>query len=86
VLGIPGFELAGVNVYPNPATDQLHVTLPGNDKVVITLYNMSGAVIYSMEGNASDRYDIDLTGKAKGVYLLDMQTAGRTAKKKIVIQ
>lgn len=86
VLGIPQYELAGVNVYPNPAVDQLHIALPDNSKVVITLYNMAGDVIYSYEGNNSDNYNIDLSGNAKGVYLLDLQTANGVAKKKIVLQ
>lgn len=86
VLAVEGYELADVSISPNPATDQLHITLPSSEKVIITLYTLSGSVVYSYEGSAASRYDIDLSGRAKGVYLLDLQTAEGTAKKKIVIQ
>ncbi len=86
ILNIAGYELADVNVYPNPAAGMLHITMPDNEKVIITLYNVSGDIVYSYEGTASDRYDIDLSNTAKGVYFLDLQTAKGTAKKKVIVQ
>ncbi|MCW3083192.1 MAG: hypothetical protein JWP12_558 [Bacteroidetes bacterium] len=86
ILNIAGYELENVNVYPNPAAGVLHVTLPDNQKVIITLYNVSGDVVYSYEGAVSDRYDIDLSNAAKGIYVLDLQTEKGTAKKKVIVQ
>ena len=67
-----------MSIYPNPAIDQLNVTLSQNAEVVV--YNIMGQAIRNMEGHVGVN-TIDLSGLTSGVYFI---SAGSTTKKFIV--
>ena len=67
-----------MSIYPNPAVDQLNVTLSQNAEVVV--YNIMGQAIRNMEGHVGVN-TIDLSGLTSGVYFI---SAGSTTKKFIV--
>ena len=84
------FPDAGVNVgesvchnthmtlYPNPAVDQLNVTLSKNDEMVV--YNIMGQVVLTQEGHAGAN-TIDISSLNAGVYFVK---AGSDTQKFIV--
>jgi hypothetical protein len=67
---------ADILVYPNPATDVLHVRLDNitiKEKVSMALYNMQGQEVYVKEDKANTGYfskEIDMRNLPKGVYFL----------------
>ncbi len=67
-----------MTLYPNPAVDQLNVTLSQNAEIVV--YNMMGQVIRTLEGHAGAN-SIDLSGLNSGVYFI---SAGSDTQKFIV--
>ena len=67
-----------MSIYPNPAVDQLNVTLNQNTEVVI--YNIMGQAIRNMEGHVGVNA-IDLSGLNSGVYFI---SAGSNTQKFIV--
>jgi hypothetical protein len=70
-----------VRVSPNPTTEVLHVMA---DQVVnYRITNVLGATV--AQSNVENKFfDIDVTGLAKGIYLLSVQTANGESVKKFV--
>lgn len=56
-----------MTLYPNPATDQLSVTLSQNDEIVI--YNIMGQKVMSMEGRAGAN-TISISSLNSGIYFV----------------
>jgi hypothetical protein len=82
----------GVNfiVYPNPAHDKATVSIYVKENAVfnITLTDISGRTTWSENrvGNEGvNTYDIDLTRFSKGIYMLEVKSAGDSRKTKVVI-
>lgn len=78
-VGLPEVEHNNhVNVYPNPAVDQLSVTL--NKNATLTICNIMGQVIMTAEGHAGAN-TLDISSLSKGIYFV---TAGNDTQKFVV--
>ena len=66
------FGLGMISLYPNPASDVLNLVMPDNYELSgnITIYNTVGQTIYSASVSDTNMYSIDVSGFAKGVYLV----------------
>jgi hypothetical protein len=74
-------------IYPNPASNLLHVTLPEDlDPCTITIYNMVGGVVFSETYHAERAVEIPVNQLSNGVYLLKAEGHDQTLHKKIVVQ
>ncbi|MBD0259305.1 MAG: T9SS type A sorting domain-containing protein [Cytophagales bacterium] len=81
--GAPG-EI-GLKVYPNPATDQLHLQLAETaEPVQVQLYDPLGRLHYQgrLQGADGNRV-VDLTGLAPGLYVVQVESGGRTYRVKV---
>ncbi|MFT3753093.1 MAG: T9SS type A sorting domain-containing protein [Paludibacter sp.] len=68
--GLSGMKLAGIEVYPNPATDYLTVRL-GNEKTDrIAIYNSCGAVVREITPNENELIMIKLSDLKPAMYLI----------------
>ncbi len=74
--GISEIESGGINVYPNPVTDELYVEfLPSSKILTFTLCNILGERIYTAASSPFDaQLRFDLSKLSSGIYLL--QTEG----------
>ena len=73
------------NIYPNPTSDVLNVTLDGADNAVITLVNAVGSVVVQQNiGNSVTT--IPVQSLAKGYYFLIVQTSKGTKTHKVIIR
>jgi hypothetical protein len=74
--------------YPNPATSEVRITIPGNwqnKKVVYELYNASGTISKRKEtANSSQTETISLSSLAPGFYIIRANCEGEVAQQKIV--
>lgn len=63
-------------VYPNPATDQLSVKLNQNvtGKVVVSVVDLAGRIVSQQTFNANDKMDMNISGLAKGAYMVKVNT------------
>jgi hypothetical protein len=75
----------GVKVYPNPAVECLNIEIfsEGERSYSVTMYNMSGMVIYSQELNFSDSHwhvhNVQVREMVKGLYIVRVRCKdGRT--------
>jgi len=69
-------------IYPNPATTFLTV-MAGNGQHHVAIYDLYGRLHYSGVSLQNSRIDIGMF--SAGVYLVKVQTAGKTIVKKVVI-
>lgn len=74
--------------YPNPAVNQVRVTLPAEwqgKPVMLELYTANGTRVQSVQlGSASQTETMDVTKASKGFYLVKATCEGQTAQQRIV--
>ena len=83
-VGIVSIEDFEGDVYPNPASDMLHIR-PGNGNAFRwTLTDISGKVLQT--GEAIGETTVDTRSCAPGLYLLQVNANGKTGVSKVVIR
>lgn len=77
-----------VMISPNPATDYLKVFISGTEGLYnIKMFNAQGSEVRSWSKlNLSTPNNLNISGVAKGVYMLRVQTTNRSFVKKIIVQ
>jgi hypothetical protein len=80
--------LSQVKVVPNPSTGEFNIQLPEDVKEgTYIVYDIAGKKIFDLPLNpTSDRQVIDLTGKTKGIYFLEINTGKQKTTKKLVLR
>lgn len=81
-------EALQITTYPNPAADQVKITLPSawqGKPVMLQLFTINGTIIQSMQiGNASQTESIQLGQTSKGFYLVKATCGNQAAQQRIV--
>lgn len=76
-----------VQLYPNPATDQLHIQLPeGIKSATLTLYNLSGEVVRHQALRASIENTVDISQQNAGIYFINIKSTHQQITKKLIIK
>jgi aminopeptidase YwaD len=81
--------LAGVNVFPNPAHDQVNLSIPaGVENFKIKVVNVLGAVVLEekVSNNTKDVISLNMSNKPKGVYFMSLEANNEKITRKIVIE
>ncbi len=63
-------------IYPNPASDRVHVSLDGNNRQVIgvKMMDMSGKIVYFEDGNRTAQQELQISHLHNGAYILSVET------------
>jgi hypothetical protein len=81
---------AKTKIYPNPTNDQLNIELPDNDTYSLELKDMNGkSVLSSLNGDiiiSGNKASSDLRRLSKGIYVLEINSNGKSGVKKIVVE
>jgi hypothetical protein len=76
------------NVFPNPVTDRLTVSLVGtksnNAPVTIQIVDLTGRVIRTLQEPAADYIQIEVSDLASQMYLLRMTVEGKTITSRFI--
>ncbi len=84
------FDAITLNVFPNPAKDQLSITLQGKAKnVLVTVFDITGKEFFREKINAFDgtsHKTIDLQNVAKGTLIVNVRHKGKDYQKKVIVQ
>ena len=79
-----------LQVFPNPNDGNFNVSfvLDANEKVELRVLNAAGQIVLKESLGSVDRYDasIDLSAKAKGMYILQIETSQGIINRKVTIQ
>ncbi len=81
-------QVPGVDLFPNPATDMLHVEWTGlAGDMSVEIYSLTGRKIFtaSRMTHGENRIQLDLSGYTSGMYLLRMGSGNQTITKKFVV-
>ncbi len=73
------------NIFPNPATNRLNVVLKGFNEASMKLINMSGQTVFEKKLNQI-RTEFDVTDLKKGNYLIELSSANKMIRKKIILK
>ena len=73
VTGYVSFNKENITIYPNPAEDILHITLPV-ENVKIELINMLGKTLKTIDTSNNKQIDIDINELNSGIYNLIITT------------
>jgi YD repeat-containing protein len=72
-----------ISIYPNPATDNINITLPENThQALFTLYDMQGKALIRKE--IGNRDVVSVSGLAAGIYVYSVRTATMNYTGKVV--
>ena len=76
-----------ISLYPNPTTGIFTITASNINNGVIEIYDMAGNSMQKTTfNNAKSGYQLNVSGYAKGVYLLNIIANNKKYTKKLVIQ
>ncbi|MEM9024220.1 MAG: T9SS type A sorting domain-containing protein, partial [Bacteroidota bacterium] len=80
-----------VQAFPNPTDGQVQLVINGQEgrKVQLTVSDLSGRVFQTQQFNgltATFRTDLDLSGMAAGLYLLELSSEDSHSVLRIVVQ
>lgn len=84
--------VAGLSVYPNPATNNVNVNidLKNNSNVKLEIVDLTGKTVssttYSNVAAGSHSYDVNTTAISNGIYVINVITNGERISEKLVIR
>ena len=73
-----GTGIADVTVYPNPATDELHIDMLSDGNARVNLYDLTGRKVYSSKVTDTSNV-VNISSVKNGIYVLEVQ-AGNARK------
>ena len=80
---LPSQALAGLSLFPNPATDRITVELPTAGAAMVALRDLTGRLVLAPAALAADKQLRLPVSLAKGVYMLEVSQNGVNAVRRI---
>jgi len=71
-----------LHIFPNPAEDILHLTLPNKETSHLKIYDYTGKLWIQTTFNSDEKIDINLL--SKGLYLVEVEQQGKFFQHKII--
>lgn len=84
ILSVENRELLEFNIYPNPSSDHINITLDGIHSGTINIINLSGQILQTHQMNG-ETLRIDTSELSKGLYFVSLKTASARAIRKVVV-
>jgi hypothetical protein len=80
-------NFVSVHVYPNPATDNVTISLSSHEGGIIDIYSITGNLLReSMIEKGSHTAIINVSGLSSGIYLVRIQSGNTMINRKLVIK
>lgn len=80
--GIDVQEAPVLNVYPQPAKDQLFLSLPASEVMDVQVTNLKGELVYRSQFTAQ----VDLLNWPAGIYLMQVETRKGILTRKVLVE
>ncbi|CAM1342494.1 T9SS type A sorting domain-containing protein [Tenacibaculum amylolyticum] len=78
--------LKGIAIYPNPSESIFNINRNTSDQLTVKVFDLAGKQIYFDKNITDTNYTIDLSAYAKGIYVLNMVSDGKTATRKLILK
>ncbi len=86
-VGIQENDIAGLNIYPNPANDHITIEMAeANGEGTVEVLNLLGQVVWTQSLDANTTTRVNTTSLDASVYLFKITSNGKTSTHKISIQ
>ena len=83
--GIKDIEDISFEVYPNPAVNEINISVEGNTHIdALNIFNQMGQRVLLQQENNLKR-TIDISMLPKGIYIIELQSTKTTLRKKIIV-
>ena len=79
-------EWAGFQLFPNPASDFVELTVAGEVDLTLDLFDMAGRLALHLEPGVISRTRLELSEIPAGLYLLRIRSADKTAHQRLLIK
>jgi hypothetical protein len=80
---ITDIKTSAINIYPNPATDNINISLPENvSQAVFTLYDMQGRILIRQE--VSSKESVAVNNLSSGIYIYNVRTSKQNYQGKLI--
>jgi len=73
-------------IYPNPSEGMLNINNPSSGNFSYEIYDITGKLVSSKNNLSGSTIQVDLSDFAKGVYLVNVGTAEKTEKHKLILK
>ncbi len=80
-VGLDENNQSQVNIFPNPSTDDIHITGVINNNLKVTLTNSEGRIVLISKGTDV----IDVSNLESGIYFLTIQAVDELTQRKIMV-
>lgn len=82
-VGVADFTEANISLYPNPAIDRLNISLENNNIQSVIIRDIKGKIVENIVVDAST-VEVNVSGFATGMYLVEVQSENGKATQKFV--
>lgn len=80
-------NILSVSLYPNPAKESATIEFSGlNSEATISIVNMKGQIIETIEIQPAQSYELDLNDFASGVYYVKIITDSKIITQKLIVE
>ena len=76
--------LENLKLYPNPASDIVLVKLETNEPFTVTVTNMMGQVVKTIQGQ--NKAEFNVSNYPSGIYIVNVRTAKATSSQKLIVK
>jgi len=76
--------LENLQIYPNPATDNVQVKLETYVPFTVTVTNMMGQVVKTIQGQGEVNFNV--ADFQSGIYIVNVKTASATTSQKLIVR
>jgi len=77
-------DVNSLNVYPNPANNRIYLESDSNEEMNIRIFDIRGSLI--LERTVANNQGIDVSGLAKGTYILNAVVNNESINRKLFIK
>lgn len=78
---------SSINIYPNPASNHLTITLCSKNKnVEVTITDIFSKIIYSTTSTETEKIEVNTNEFATGIYVVKVQATGFIETKKLFLE
>ncbi|WP_299622534.1 T9SS type A sorting domain-containing protein [uncultured Tenacibaculum sp.] len=78
--------LTGITLYPNPSENIFNISRNTNEDLDIKVFDLSGKEVFTRKNDKNLNISIDLGNYAKGIYILNMSSEGKTSTQKLILK